>query len=178
MQYTDDIEVLDLVNLDDEVIGTVNRGEVGDKEFDLPGNVRAVDCFIVNSKNELFIPRRGLHKKFFPGGLDFSCAEHVQSGESYNEAMIRGFKEELGLDIDISKLVIIAKINLRDYKVAPYFDTIYVYISDETPSYPIDEYISHEWLDIQELKDRLEAGESAKSSMKYFLPFLEEYLDN
>lgn len=178
MQHKDDVELLDLVNFDDEIFGTVSRGEVDDKEFDLEGNVRAVDCFIVNTKGELFIPRRSMHKKMFPGGLDFSCAEHVQSGESYDDAMVRGFKEELGIDIEINKLAKIAKVNLRDYNVAPYFDTIYVYKSDETPNYPIDEFTSHEWLTIQELKDRLAAGAVAKRSMQHFLPFLEDYLRN
>ena len=178
MQHSDDGELLDLVNFEDEVIGTVHRGEVDEKEFDLPGNVRAVDCFIVNSKNELFIPRRSMHKKMFPGGLDFSCAEHVQSGESYDEAMVRGFKEELGMDIKRDNLLKIAKVNLRDFGVAPYFDTIYVYKSDVTPQYPIDEFTSHEWLAIQELKDRLSSGEVAKRSMQHFLPFLEGYLNN
>jgi isopentenyldiphosphate isomerase len=178
MQHSSDTEVLDLVNLQDEVIGSITRGEVDSDDLQLVGNVRAADCFIVNSKGELFIPRRSMSKKMFPGGLDFSCAEHVQSGETYDEAIVRGFKEELDIDIDISKLAKIAKVNLRDYNVAPYFDTIYVYKSDETPNYPIDEFTSHEWLTIQELKDRLAAGEVAKVSMQYFLPFLEEYLRN
>ena len=64
-------EYLDLVDENDVVIGRKLRSEVHAEKLK---NYRAVNLFIVNSKGELWIPRRTAHKQLYPLGLDFSCA--------------------------------------------------------------------------------------------------------
>ncbi len=72
---TEGAEWLDLVNEHDEVVGRVTRAEAWQKR--LP--VRVINAFLVNSRGELWIPRRTLSKTMFPGCLDMSVgAELVQ----------------------------------------------------------------------------------------------------
>lgn len=93
---TADIELLDLVNEHDEVIGSIPRDEVYAKRLH---NYRAVHGFVVNSEGKLWIPRRAAHKKLFPSALDYSVSGHVSAGESYDAAFMRETQEELGVDL-------------------------------------------------------------------------------
>jgi isopentenyl-diphosphate delta-isomerase len=65
-------EVLDLVNENDEVVGTITHDKVFDFKNVAPYYLRAVNAFIINSDGKLWIPRRTAHKKIAPDGLDFS----------------------------------------------------------------------------------------------------------
>jgi len=165
-------ELLDLVDDNDKVIGTVARREIASKMLDLPGNVRASDCFIVDSRGRLFVPRRSPDKKRLPNALDFSAGEHVASGETYLQAMVRGFKEELGMTIQPSDLEHIGTLNLRSAGLIPYIDAIFIYHSDATPDYNKDDFASHEWLTPDELRRKIRAGEPAKVNI---LPALDLY---
>ena len=77
-------EMLDLVDENDCVIGTARRSEVYAKEL---RNIRVVNAFVINSKGELWIPRRTAHKRSYPSCLDMSMGGHVESGETYEEAV-------------------------------------------------------------------------------------------
>ena len=92
-------ELLDLVDKDDNVIGTIWRSTTNELENTKAGFIRAATALIQNDNGELWIPRRTADKRIAPNGLDSSMQEHVGSGESYLEATIRGFKEELNLDV-------------------------------------------------------------------------------
>jgi len=73
-------EYLDLVDLQDSVIGRKLRSEVYAEHL---SNFRVVNAFVLNSKGELWIPRRTADKRIFPLCLDMSVGGHVESGESY-----------------------------------------------------------------------------------------------
>ncbi|MFY9463164.1 MAG: hypothetical protein WAP52_03190 [Candidatus Sungiibacteriota bacterium] len=60
-------ELLDLVDAQDRVIGVMRRGEVYAKGIH---NIRVVNAFIINTKGELWIPRRTADKRSFPLCLD------------------------------------------------------------------------------------------------------------
>lgn len=94
MIFMIDDEYLDIVNENDIVIGKDLRSKIYAKG--LSHNVRVVNIFLLNSKNELLIPLRSNNRKIFPNCYDFSCGEHVMSGEDYYDTAIRGLKEELG----------------------------------------------------------------------------------
>lgn len=92
----DDDEVLNLVDENDTLLGPILRKD----EFTKPENtyVRVVNCFLVNDDKEILVPTRSPNKKMFPNALDFSCGGQVGFGESYEDAMRREIKEELGID--------------------------------------------------------------------------------
>lgn len=62
-------EYLDLVDPDDKVIGRKKRSEIYAEHNT---NFRVVNLFIVNSKGEIWFPRRTEHKRIFPLCLDMS----------------------------------------------------------------------------------------------------------
>ena len=95
-------EVFDIVDADDNVIGTATRNEVH-------GNPslfhRVSHVMVFNFNGELFLQKRGLDKDVQPGKWDTSVGGHVDSGETYEVAAIREMEEELGVrDLDITFL--------------------------------------------------------------------------
>jgi isopentenyldiphosphate isomerase len=62
---------------------------------------RSSALILFNKKVEILVQRRSPKKKLFAGLLDFSVSCHVSEGESYEEAMHREMKEELGIQAKI-----------------------------------------------------------------------------
>jgi len=55
---------------------------------------------VVNSKGEMWIPRRAANKLILPSCLDMSVGGHVEGGETYEQAFKRETEEELNIDTD------------------------------------------------------------------------------
>ncbi len=153
-------EQLDLVDAGDKPIGVISRQEVLSLEQDGRGFTRAVGVFVVNGAGRLWIPRRQLHKKIAPGGLDFSAGEHVGHGELYEDAALRGLHEELDIIPADNKLTFVG--DIRPFAGMPYFHKIYLYHAEEVPTYSTSDYSGFAWLTPQEVADKLAAGEPAK----------------
>src|SRR3989344_1277670 len=77
-------EYADLVDENDKAIGRMPMAEARRKGVE---NMRVVNAFLVNSKGELWIPRRAAEKEYWPLWLDMSVGGHVSSGETYEEAL-------------------------------------------------------------------------------------------
>lgn len=88
-------EIFDIVNERDEVIGQLSRREV----HRLGLRHRAIHVLVYNGKGEIFLQKRSHLKDNFPGRWDSSAAGHLDSGESYEECVLREVKEELGYDL-------------------------------------------------------------------------------
>jgi len=85
-------EFLDIVNDKDEVVGNASYDEVYQKK--LPH--RIVHIFIFNDKGEMALHLRSKQKSFCPLHWSTPVGGHVQSSETYEQAALREFKEELG----------------------------------------------------------------------------------
>lgn len=168
-------EILDLVNSSDEVVGQVTHEEAFNLE-NLRGNyLRASNAFVVNSKGEFWIPRRTAAKRIKPNGLDYSCAEHVISGEAYVDAMVRGFEEELNINLVPDELIFIGITEPLPGR-PPYFEANYLYYSDEAPNYNVDDFVSAQWLPPTALVKLLVNGEIAKENIDRAVVLAEAYL--
>ena len=88
-------EMLDVVDVEDKVIGVRTRGEV----HSLGLMHRSVHILVFNSKDELFIQKRSQSKDSNPGLWDSSAAGHLECGESYLDCAIREIAEELAIEI-------------------------------------------------------------------------------
>lgn len=168
---TDEDELLDLVDENDQVVGTILRKDTTDSKHE--GYLRAAELLIINHKGQLWIPRRQMHKKLAPGGLDYSAAGHVASGDDYAVTLMREVQEELNLELDESKLEFLHKFAPRP-ELPPYFRAVYLYHSNEVPNFNHDDFSEYYWLTPQELLDKLEAGEPAKQSLKETIKYLIE----
>jgi isopentenyldiphosphate isomerase len=165
-------EVLDLVDGNDVLIGTIARGEMAKMKYKHPeGYVRFVNAFLINNKGEIWVPIRGLHKLIAPGGHDFSVAEHVLAGETSEVAVARAFLEEAGLEVDYTTLVHLGTLHPTESK--PSFDEVYALYgyNGEDPQYSKDEFIAGSWLDRDDFKKILREKPS-KSSLPVALDLL------
>lgn len=87
------MEILDVVNEKDEVIGQATR----DQCHADPTKIHRTTHFTLfdPKTGKVLLTKRALSKKTDPGKLCF-LGEHILSGESYEEATTRGVQEELG----------------------------------------------------------------------------------
>ena len=88
-------EIFDIVDENDEIIGQRPRSEV----HQLGLLHRAIHLLVYNSKGELFLQKRSKQKDCFPNTWDSSASGHLDSGENYDDCIIREPKEELGLEL-------------------------------------------------------------------------------
>lgn len=161
MQADNPGEILDLVNQNDEVIGSETRKEIYAKGM---RNYRVVHAFIVNDEGKFWIPRRVSTKKLYPNGLDYSIAGHVESGETYDEALIKEATEEVGLDLTVIPFKEIGRFNPYTHEVHC-FQRVYEISANEVPNYNHDDFSGFEWLSPQEVIKRYEDGETGKEDM-------------
>ena len=156
-------EEVDLVDGNDKKIGTIDRSEISQLKNDGDRYVRTACAFIINSQGEYWVPRRTADKRIAPNGLDFAMAEHMGADEDYLDAAIRGFKEELNLELSPKELRLLGIIG--PVPDLPYFQAIYLYKSDVAPSYNPADFTDSFWSKPSDVIQRLENGEVAKSAL-------------
>ena len=158
----DNPEILDIVNEQDEVIGTIDRRDYDRLVTEKLGYLRSVDMYIQNDKGELWVPRRTLDKTIAPGGLDFSMGGHVDSGETYEDALLREIHEELNLALTLDDLEFIT---LFRPGITPYFRKFFLYHSNDVPAYNPEDFTEYFWLTPAELAAKINDGEPAKANI-------------
>jgi isopentenyl-diphosphate delta-isomerase type 1 len=89
----EELEILDVVDADDRVVDSMERGEIHRKGL----FHRSVHVFVFDEAGKLYLQRRSLAKAEHPGKWDSSASGHVDSGESYRAAAARELEEEIGL---------------------------------------------------------------------------------
>lgn len=162
-------EILDLVDANDQIIGTINRSRYDEMLEQELGYLRAGEVFIRNNKGQLWIPRRTMNKKIAPGGLDYSMGGHIGAGETYEQGVVREIEEELGLSLTPQDLKFITKFPPA---ASPYFRALYLYETDSVPNYNRDDFTEYYWLTPAELLEQLEAVEPAKDSLAQSVRYL------
>lgn len=94
-------ELLDIVDDNDSVIGREMRSVVHRKGL----QHRGAHVFLFNEDGKMLIQKRSADRASSPSLLDCSVSEHIQAGESYFDAAMRGMKEEMGVEgIEIKRL--------------------------------------------------------------------------
>lgn len=105
-------EILDLVDVDDVVIWSAPREQIY-KEW--LHNFRCVNIFLCNSSWDILIPIRDMNRSIYPWCYDFSCGEHVMSGETYVQTAVRWLQEELWIHIHSDALYELGKWKPQDW---------------------------------------------------------------
>ncbi len=168
-----DDELLDLVDVNDKVIGTINRMDYSQLITEKLGYIRATDLFILNSKGQLYVPIRTPDKTIAPNGFDYSAGGHVESGDDYISAIIREANEELNINIKPEELEFVAKSTAEEIR---YIQCLYLLRSDVTPNFNRDDFVAGKWLYPEEVLRKIEGGHPAKSSLVKAITLLTEYL--
>jgi 16S rRNA (adenine1518-N6/adenine1519-N6)-dimethyltransferase len=140
-------ETLDIVDMDDMVIGTSTKGDKMAKGL----TSRNVAVFIRNGNGKLLMSRRAMHKKVFPGRWDTAACGHVLAGESYKDAAARELKEELGIGCRLRMVNKVFNEHSEGGTVIRYFTGIF--LGDFSGSVKLNHELSGvNWLSIQEIE--------------------------
>ncbi len=166
-------ELLDLVDNQDKVIGHILRSKMWENRI---SNVRVINAFLINEKNELWIPKRTAHKKIFPSCLDFSVGGFVASGETYDQAFERETKEELNIDISLSNYSFLFSLTPAEHKVSC-FMRIYSIRTDTIPNYNKSDFESSSWMSIDTLKRSIADGVPVKGDLYEVLLYTESFFN-
>lgn len=86
-------ELLDIVDDDDQVIGTAMRGDIHRQGL----KHRAVHILVFDGQGRVLLQKRSAEKDQCAGMWDTACAGHVECGQSYEETVPRELQEELGI---------------------------------------------------------------------------------
>lgn len=142
------MELLDIVDESDKIIGQASRDEVHAR-----GLIhRATHMLLFNSSGKLFFQRRSFQKDNDPGLWDSSAAGHVDAGESYLSCAIRELQEELGLEVEGTDLTELFKLPPRE-DTGFEFATVYSLNSDQKLTLNPDEIIDGKWVDDSDVDD-------------------------
>lgn len=110
----------------------------------------AVECIIINSKNQILISQRAMHKKF-PGMWECNGGS-ILKGETSIEGMIREINEELGIHFT-KKEGIFFKTYIRD-EVPPYMKDYWIFKKDfdiDILTFPDKETVKAKWATYDEV---------------------------
>ena len=157
--------MLDMVNEHDEVIGQLSRAEIYRHKL---ANFRVVNAFIRDPKGRCWIPRRNAYKQLFPLHLDVSVGGHVQSGETYDQALIREAREEMYLELTPQQFTRIAYLTPQQHGMSA-FMWLYDIQVERSPRFNPADFVSAEWLSLAELQRRLQWGERVKDDLPKLL---------
>lgn len=165
-------ELLDIVDQSDQVIGQKYRSEIYAQRS---SDFRVINAFVVNSKNEVWIPRRAAHKKLFPRCLDASVGGHVTAGESYSCAFERELQEELNVMLSSVSHRLLAKLTPHEHGVSAYMQ-VYIILMDNDPEYNANDFESATWFAIDVLQQLIRQGEPTKGDLPILVNVLQKSL--
>ncbi|MFW6064472.1 MAG: NUDIX hydrolase [Candidatus Natronoplasma sp.] len=93
-------EKLDIVNEEDEIVDVTTRKEAHDHGL----RHRSVMFFVFSRDGKLLMTQRSEDKRFYPSYWSVVLGGHVTSGLSYEKALEKEMKEEIGVVEDYKKI--------------------------------------------------------------------------
>ena len=158
-------ELVDVVDDDDRVVGTVTRAEMR------AGRLmhRAVFIAVVHPDGRLLVHRRSEAKDIWPGWWDLAVGGVVAAGEAYDSAARRELAEEVGVvGVDLEPLgggrYVDASVALhgRCYRV----------VHPGPFRFDDGEVVEATWLTLDELLVAIEGGRYLPDSVALLVPLL------
>jgi len=161
------MEILDFVDKNDNVIGATTRDGIYKKNL----IHRIVHVMIFNNEGKIALQLRSNKVSYCPNHRSTTVGGHVQTGESYEEAALREYNEELWTESKIEKIS-------KDYyeiewdisKFLVTFKTIF-----NGPFYPDGKEVEKiDFFTIEEIEKMIKNGEKFHPELlfllnKYFL---------
>ncbi len=151
-------ELFDVVDTDDQVIDCQPRSVVHARNL-LHRSVHVLAC---DADDRVFLQLRGLDRDCDPNLWDSSVGGHLQSGEDYDQAVMRETQEELGVNL--------ATVPQRLFKLsagpATGYEFCWVYRLSHAGPFTIDpnEAATGRWFSTVELNERLAAQPTSFTS--------------
>lgn len=144
-------EVIDIVDEDDNVIGTSPRGEA------YAQGLRHRCAFILarDPQGRIFVHRRTSRKLVFPSLYDMFVGGVVGAGESYDETALREAEEELGVSGLPQPTRLFKFLYTQESGPGTWWSTVYEVQVDGPVQPQVEEVAWHDFVTEQELERRL-----------------------
>lgn len=94
-------EYFDIIDKSGNIIGKATREECHSNRSLAH---RTVHVLVFNSRGELFLQKRSMDKDIQPGKWDTSVGGHLNLGETFDQAVRREMKEELGISAPVKHI--------------------------------------------------------------------------
>lgn len=118
---------------------------------------RAFSVFVFNSKGELLLQRRALHKYHSPGLWTNTCCSHPRPGEITKDAAHRRLKEEMGFDCELEwKFSFVYKAPFDNGLTEHEFDHVFFGTFDKDPIINTEEVTEWKWVSWENLLGKIE----------------------
>ena len=141
-----------LVDERDEQVGTMEKLEAHRQGL----LHRAFSIFIFNSKNELLLQQRALHKYHSAGMWTNSCCSHPRPGEQTLAAAHRRLQEEMGMKCELEYAFNFTYEAAFSNELTEHeFDHVYFGYSDALPTPDPEEVASYRYVNLDALKEDL-----------------------
>lgn len=138
-----------LVNIKDEVIGTMPKMEAHEKAV----LHRAFSVFILNDKKELMLQQRAHQKYHSPLLWTNTCCSHQRLGETNIGAGSRRLYEEMGFRVPLKELFhFIYKAPFDNGLTEHELDHVMIGYSNDAPNINREEVESWKWMKIEDVK--------------------------
>lgn len=138
-----------LVNSKDEPIGTMEKLKAHEEGL----LHRAFSVFIFNSKGQLLLQRRALHKYHSAGLWTNTCCSHPRPGESTLEAANRRLKEEMGIDCELKhEMEFIYKAPFDNGLIEHEYDHVFIGHTDFIPTINPNEVAEFKYIEVAPLR--------------------------
>ncbi len=138
-----------LVNEKDEALGSMEKMLAHQKGL----LHRAISVFIFNSKKEVLLQRRDLHKYHSAGLWSNTCCSHPRPDETTAAAAKRRLMEEMGMAVDLEhKDELIYKVVLEKGLSEHEYDHVFIGYSNSEPKPNPEEVMDYKWWNLEELK--------------------------
>lgn len=160
-------EIYDLVDEDDNIIGKATRKEVHKNKNLIH---RSVLFFIFDKKGRIFVNQRTKNKEFYPEYWSITFGGHVNSGETYEKAVIRECEEEAGI---VEKPFFMGTLKIR-LPTESENSKVFGFITDKKIKLDSFELKQGKFMSKEELQDKLKK-EKFLPETKDLLKILEKY---
>jgi isopentenyl-diphosphate delta-isomerase len=134
----------------------------------------AFSSYVFNSRGEVLITQRALHKKTWPGVTTNSCCGHPAPGEDIGGAVVRRLGQELGIEVDNTFLLLprfryraVMDDGIVEYEICPVFGVVY---DGPDPVADPDEVADARWVPWVQFVDEVGRGRSVS-------PWCKEQID-
>lgn len=141
------MEFFDIVDEQDQVVGTARRDEVHRRKL----RHRAAHIFVFRPNGQLLIHLRSPHKEEFPSVWTSSASGHVSAGEDYFTAARRELQEELGIDSDLQRF---GKFEACE-DTSNEFTELFLTTSDAEIQFDPVEIVRIRWMETQAIADEM-----------------------
>ena len=159
-------EEVDVVNADDEVVGRATREQIRTRNL----RHRATYVLVFNSNGQLFVHQRSASKDVYPSCFDVTVGGVVGRGETYEDAAQRELAEEVG--ITEARLRFIMPFQFEDAGNL-INGRVYSCAYDGPLTLQVDEIVSGQWLDLEEVLERTGKGDFCPDGVEALYRYLD-----